>query len=301
MPRDRAVGWACAALLLLVWVSFHLASRFSTAQAMTSWDVAALRFVGAFLTVLPFALWRGLPRIAPGRALAVLVFAGFGFPLAAFAGYQLAPAAHGATVMAAGLPVGTALFGLALGLARIDGRRALSLAVVVAGSVLLAAATSGGAWEGAWKGDLLFLLAVLSWSVYTVLVQLWRLPALDAMLAVGLAAAPLYLPVWWLFLPSTIGEAAPAAVAFQAVFQGVFAAILAGLLYTKAVTLIGPGPTTMVGAVVPALSAMIAWPLLGEALPPLGLLAVLLVSAGMALGVSSGTAAARVDPPEART
>jgi drug/metabolite transporter (DMT)-like permease len=286
-------------LLLFVWVGFHLVSRLSTAQAMTSWDVAALRFAGAFLTVLPIALWRGLPRIAPGRALAVLAFAGFGFPLGAFAGYQLAPAAHGATVMAAGLPVGTALLGLAFGLARVDGRRALSLCVVVAGSVLLAAAT-GGAWEGAWKGDLLFAGAVLSWSVYTVLVQRWRLRALDAMLAIGLAAAPAYLPVWWFALPSTIGQAPPAAVAFQAVFQGAFAAILAGLLYTKALTLIGPGPTTMIGAVVPALSALAAWPLLGEALPPLGLLAVLLVSAGTVLGVA-GTSGGRVDPPGARS
>ncbi|MBD0275921.1 MAG: DMT family transporter [Acetobacteraceae bacterium] len=279
-----------------MWVGFHLVSRFSTAQAMTSWDVAALRFAGAFLTVLPIVLWRGPPRIAPGRALAVLVFAGFGFPLGAFAGYQLAPAAHGATVMAAGLPVGTALLGLALGLARMDGRRALSLCVVAAGSVLLAAAT-GEAWEGAWKGDLLFLGAVLSWSVYTVLVQRWRLPALDSMLAIGLAAAPAYLPVWWFALPSTIGQAAPAAVAFQAAFQGAFAAVLAGLLDTKAVTLIGPGPTTMIGAAVPALSALAAWPLLGEALPPLGFLAVLLVSAGMALGVVGG----RVDPSAPRT
>ena len=282
-----------------MWVGFHLVSRFSTAQAMTAWDVAALRFAGAFLTVLPIALWRGPPRIAPERALAVLAFAGFGFPLGAYAGYQLAPAAHGATVMAAGLPLGTALLGLAFGLGRVGGRRALSLGVVVAGSVLLAAAT-GGAWEGAWKGDLLFLGAVLSWSAYTVMVQRWRLPALDAMLAIGLAAAPVYLPVWWFALPSTIGQAEPGAMLFQAVFQGAFAAVLAGLLYTKAVTLIGPGPTTMVGAAVPALSAVAAWPLLGEALPPLGLLAVLLVSAGMVLGVAAPTAG-RVDPPVPRT
>ena len=123
---------------------------------------------------------------------------------------------------------------------------------MVAGGVLLAAAT-GGAWEGAWKGDLLFLAAVLSWSFYTVLVQRWRLPALDAMLAAGLAAAPVFLPVWWFFLPSTVERAGTSAVTsavlFQTVFQGAFAAIVA----------------------------------------------VLLVSAGMVLGV------ARVDPPEPRT
>ena len=65
-------------------------------------------------------------------------------------------------------------------------------------------------------------------------------------------------------------------------------------------TLIGPGPTTMIGAAVPVLSALAAWPLLGEALPPLGLLAVLLVSAGMVLGVA-GAGGGRVDPPGART
>lgn len=286
--------------LLFVWVGFHIVSRFSTAQGMTAWDVAALRFSGAFLTVLPIALWRGPPRIGFAKAIPVLAFAGFGFPLFAFAGYQLAPAAHGATVMAAGLPVGTALLGLLLGTGRIDGRRALGLCVVVAGSALLAAATGDAAQEGAWRGDLLFVLAVLSWCVYTVLVQRWRLPALDAMLAIGLAAAPLYLPVWWFALPSTLGEATPSAVLFQAVFQGAFAAVLAGLLYTKAVTLIGAGPTTMVGAAVPALSAAIAWPLLGEALPPLGVAAVLLVTAGMALGVAGG-GGGRVDPPEPRS
>ena len=193
-------------LLLFVWVGFHLVSRFSIAQAMTAWDVAALRFAGAFLTVLPIVLWRGPPRIAPERALAVLVFAGFGFPLFAFAGYRCAPAAHGATVMAAGLPVGTALLGLAFGLGRIGGRRALSLCVVVAGSVLLAAAKRrrvAGRLEG--RPALPRRRAV--WSIYTVLVQRWRLPALDSMLAIGLAAAPVYLPVWWLVLPSTIGEA----------------------------------------------------------------------------------------------
>jgi drug/metabolite transporter (DMT)-like permease len=71
----------------------------------------------------------------------------------------------------------------------------------------------------------------------------------------------------------------------QGLFHGLGASVIAMLLYTRAVAAIGPGPTTMVGAVVPALAALMAWPLLGEALPPLGLVAVLLVSAGMLLGV----------------
>jgi drug/metabolite transporter (DMT)-like permease len=194
--------------------------------------------------------------------------------------------------MAAGLPVITALLGAALGYGRIGLRRGLSLAVVAGGCLLLGVAT-GGQWEGAWRGDLLFLGAIACWSVFTVLVQRWRLTGTDSMLVVGLLSAPLYLPVWWWLLPSTIGQAAPGLLLLQAVFHGALATVLAGFLYTTAVRSIGPGPTTMTGAAVPALAALIAWPVLGEPLPLLGVLAVGLVSVGMLIAVTGGSPARR--------
>lgn len=283
--RELRIGWICAAALLVIWVAFHLMSRFTTRQSLTSWDVAALRYLGSFLCVLPMLAWLGWPRISASRIVAILVFAGLGFPLGAYAGYQLAPAAHGATVMAAGLPVATALLGLALGQSRLSGRRVASLAVVVAGSALLAYATSG-VWEGAWRGDLIFLAAVSSWAVYTVLVQRWRLSALDTTLAIGLAAAPVYLPIWWLALPSGMAEASWQAILTQFLFQGAGASVIAGMLFTRCVTALGPGTTTMLGAAVPALAALFAWPLLGEAVPPVALLAIGLVTLGMILSVT---------------
>lgn len=285
--RERRIGWLCAALLLAVWASFHLISRFVVRDTLTSWDVAALRYGGAFLCVLPIAAIRGWPRIAPRRMAAVLVFAGFGFPILAYAGYRLAPAAHGATIMAAGLPAVTALLAFALGQGRLGGRRLFGLAVIVAGSLLLAVVT-GGAWEGAWRGDLLFLGAVSSWAVYTLLVQRWALPALDTTVAIGLLAAPLYLPLWWAVLPTGMAQASWGTILGQAAFQGAGAAVIAGVLFTRSVAALGPTVTTMIGAAVPGIVALTAWPLLGEALPAMGLLAVLLVSAGMLLGVGRG-------------
>lgn len=283
--RERRIGWICAAALLAVWVAFHLMSRVTTRQSLTPWDVAALRYGGSFLCVLPLLAWHGMPRLTAARWAAVLLFAGFGFPVGAYAGYQFAPAAHGATVMAAGLPVAAALLGAALGQSRITGRRAMSLAMVVAGSVLLAQATSG-IWEGAWRGNLIFLAAVSSWAVYTVLVQRWQLSALDTTVAIGLGAAPVFLPLWWLALPSGMGEASWQAILTQLVFQGAGASVIAGLLYTRCVAALGPGTTTMLGAAVPGLAALTAWPLLDEALPALALLAIGLVTAGMLLSVS---------------
>lgn len=282
--RQRLIGWICAGLLLLVWACFHLVSRFIVRDGLTPWDVAALRYGGAFLCVLPILAIRGRPRIAPSRLPAVLLFAGFGFPILAYAGYQLAPAAQGATIMAAGLPAVTALLGVAMGQGRITARSALSLGIIILGSTVLAVATSG-AWAGAWRGDLLFLAAVASWSVYTLLVQRWTLPALDTTIAIGITAAPIYLPVWWLFLPSGLAQASWGAILGQAAFQGAGASVIAGILFTRSVAALGPTVTTMIGAAVPALVALSAWPLLGEALSPPAILAVLLVSGGMLAGI----------------
>lgn len=283
--RQKLVGWICAGLLLLVWTAFHLVSRFIVRDGLTPWDVAMLRYAGAFLCVLPLLAVRGLPRIAPRRLAAVMVFAGFGFPLGAYAGYQLAPAAHGATVMAAGLPAMTALFGAAAGLVAVTARRIAGLGIIILGSVMLAWLTSG-AWEGAWRGDLIFLAAVSSWSVYTLLVQRWALPALDTTIAIGLVAAPVFLPIWWFALPSSMASASWGAILSQAVFQGAGASVIAGILYTRSVAALGPTVTTMIGAVVPALVALTAWPLLGEALSLPAILAVLTVSAGMVVAMS---------------
>jgi len=259
-------------------------SRFIVRDGLTPWDVAMLRYAGAFVCVLPLVAWRGLPRIAPRRVPAVLVFAGFGFPLGAYAGYQLAPAAHGATVMAAGLPAVTALLAAACGMGRITLRRLAGLAIITLGSLLLAWTTSG-AWDGAWRGDLLFLAAVSSWAVYTLLVQRWALPALDTTIALGLTAAPVFLPLWFFALPSGMAQASWTVMLTQAAFHGAGASVIAGILYTRSVAALGPAATTMIGAAVPALVALTAWPLLGEGLSPVAILAVLLVSGGMLVGI----------------
>jgi drug/metabolite transporter (DMT)-like permease len=168
-------------------------------------------------------------------------------------------------------------------------RRAASLVVVACGIALLAFATFGD-HPGAWRGDLLFLVASTSWGLYTVLVRRWRVPAMTATLAIGLLAAPLYLPVWWLFLPSNIAAVPFGAVAFQFVYQGFFAVIVAGFLFTRAVVAIGAPRTTAITSLVPAMAALAAWPLLDEPLGALGLLGVALVSAGMLIAVAGGRA-----------
>jgi len=282
--RERRIGYLCAFAVLFVWVGFLLSSRLSAQQAFTPWDVAALRYLGGCLGALPLALWLGWPKLPPLRLVAIVGTAALGFPILAYHGFAFAPAAHAGVMNAGMLPFLTAALGaIFLGEAWTR-QRVLSLGVVACGVALLMLDTFG-AHPGAWRGDLLFLAGASSWAVYTVLIRRWGVSAVQATLSAALWAAPLYLPVWWLFLPSNLGAVPMGAIAWQLVYQGIFAVLVAGFLFTRAVTAIGAPRTTTITALVPAMAALAAWPLLGEPLGVAGLAGVALVSAGMVVGV----------------
>jgi drug/metabolite transporter (DMT)-like permease len=282
--RERRIGYACAIAVLFVWVGFLLSARLGAKQDFTPWDIGALRYAGAFLAALPLAAWLGPPRLPPRAVAMVVATAALGFPLFAYHGFTLAPTAHGGVMGAGMLPFLTAALGAFwLGEAWTR-RRALSLGVVALGVGLLALDTFGD-HPGAWRGDLLFLAGSVCWALYTVLIRRWGIGAVQATLTAALWAAPVYLPIWWFLLPSNLAAVPIGAVAYQFAFQGVFAVIVAGFLFTRAVTSIGGPRTTTITALVPALAALAAWPLLGEALGVAGLAGVALVSAGMVLGV----------------
>ena len=154
-----------------------------------------------------------------------------------------------------------------------------------------------GDHPGAWRGDLLLFWGSFSWAIFTLMVRVWRIPALQATLAIAMFAAPVYLPIWLAFLPSRIGAAPVGEVLLQLVYQGGLAVVLAGFLFTRALTALGPTVLTTITAVVPALTALAAWPLLDERLGPGGLVGVGLVTAAMLLGVVRTRAAGQ--PPTA--
>lgn len=283
--RDLRIGWAAALGVLAIWVGFQLVGRVAVKRDFTPWDIAALRYAGAFLVALPIAWRLGLPRIAPGRLAAAAALAGFGFPLAAYLGFAHAPAAHGAVIMSAGLPVATTILAWAL-LREAPGRWRLASLAAVAAAALLLAADGQASPPGAWIGDLFFAAASFCWAGYTLLVRRWGLPALGTTLAIALAGAPVFLPLWWVALPSGLAGVPPAEALFQMAYHGALASVIAGFLYTTAVARIGPGPTTLIGALVPGLVAVTAWPLLGEPLGLPGMAGVALAMGGMALGVA---------------
>ena len=290
--RERMTGYACAGLLVLIWAGFGLAGRWAARETggtvrLTPWDLAALRFGVAGLVAA--GCWAaGLGRgLAVSRGLVLAAVAGLGFALAAYAGFAFAPAAHAAVLMPGTLPflVGVgmwAVFG-----ERWERARVLSLALALAGAVLLGVEAYGlsGAPAGAWRGDLLFLTASTCWATYTVLARLWGVTAGQAIVHIGLWCPVLFLPVWWWALPSRLAQAPLAEVVSQGVFQGLVSVVISLVLYTRALQTIGAGRLTTVTALTPGLAGVAAVQLLGEHIGVLAVSGLALVCLGVAVGV----------------
>ncbi len=152
------------------------------------------------------------------------------------------------------------------------------------GLILILARWNGaGPWVPRFNtGDVLMLMAVISWALYSVLLKRWpmRLHALTiftVMIAIGLVAL---LPFYWIEYRTVGGidfSAGQVAVFF---YVGVFASAAAHVFWYHGVKALGPFTTSMFTYLIPVLTAVLAHVVLGEALTIYHLIGGMLVFAG---------------------
>jgi len=278
-------GLIAAFFAICIWTGFILVSRYGGKGVLTGWDVTALRFGVGSLIALFF-----LPRVTLPQYKVILlfsVFGGVGYAVTVYAGFRMAPAAHAAVLLPGSLPFATAVIAwLWLG-QKPSPAQQIALMLVFIGISLTAADTfSHGAHLTGMQlfGDLLFLCGSSTWAVFTLLLRRYPMPPLTAAVSVTLGSAILYLPVWWLFLPSTLGQAPPAEIAIQAIYQGVLVVFVAMMLYTFAVRCLGGQTVVLLMAIVPGLAGVAAVPVLGEPLSLFTLAGLGAVTLGAILG-----------------
>ena len=290
--NPQRTGWIAVVATICVWTGFILVSRAGGKGVLTGFDVTALRFGVGGAIALCF-----LPRVSlpPWRVIALFsIFGGIGYATAVYAAFRLAPAAHAAVLMPGALPFATAVIAW-LWLRQVPPvRQRIALACVLAGILLTAADTlsHGPSLTGMQLvGDALFLTGSSSWAVFTLLLRRHPMPPLAATVSVTLGSAMVYLPLWWLFLPSTLDQAPLGEIAMQAAYQGILVVFIAMLTYTLAVRNLGAQTVALLMAVVPGLSALAAVPVLGEPLSLLAMAGLAAVTVGAVLGARQGAAA----------
>src|SRR5215468_122434 len=235
---ERFAGLGFALFSAALFSSFTLISRLGLTHSLRLPDLAALRFGIGGTLLLPVLLRHGLRGVSPRAAAALALLGGFGFAPLAYAGFALAPAAHGAVLLHGTLPLFTALLVrlAAPGSAR---PRTAGLLLIAAGIALMARDSLAGASSRQLLGDGLLLLASLCWSGYGVLSRRLALPpAHGAAIVAGLSMAA-FLPGYAIFADKALLAADLREVALQAVVQGVLIGAVSIFVYTRAVAALG--------------------------------------------------------------
>jgi len=284
-PNSTRAGLIATFFAICIWAGFILVSRYGGKGVLTGWDVTALRFGVGALIALVF-----LPRVTLPPYKVILLFSlfgGVGYAVTVYAAFRMAPAAHAAVLLPGALPFTTAVIAWLWLRQKPSQPQRIALLLDFIGITLTAADTlsHGEHLTGMQMfGDLLFLCGSSIWAVFTLLLRRYPMPPLTAAVITTLGSAVLYLPVWWLFLPSTMGQAPHAEIAIQAIYQGVLVVFVAMMLYSFAVRVLGAQTVALMMAIVPGLAAVSAVPVLGEPLSLLTLAGLGAVTMGAVLG-----------------
>lgn len=281
LRNETAIGLAAGLFVLLVFAGNLVVSRVGATNTLTIYDVAALRFGIGILCAAPFLVRVRPVNLTWRRAIVLAVLSGALFVLLLVGGFVFAPVAHGGIVVNGGMPVFAALFswfifGEGLGRWRVAG-----VALIVAGVAATGWDALAYGVPGQWRGHLLFLGAAACNSGFLTAVRGWRIGALESLIAVLGLNALIYLPVWWLFLPSTLTTAPWQEIALQGVYQGLIAAFIAGTMIAYAARTLGSTRQAAIMSGAPALALLLAIPLLGEIPSWISVAGVVIVTAGI--------------------
>jgi drug/metabolite transporter (DMT)-like permease len=295
LARGLLVGLVAAGIGAL----YTVFARWGISRGMDSSDMTFLRFGVAGVVTLPvlaLALWRDARALfSRWRSwLAVAFLAGPLFGLLMFTALQWAPAAHAAVFPFTAMSVmGTLMSAVFLG-DRLTLRKAVGIAVVVAGLVVLSGLEIRSLTGRALWGDALFIAAGTLWAGFGIVMRKQRLDPLLATAVISFAALMTYVPIYL----ASVGiqrllAVAPAVLWTEAIVQGLIAG--AGTLYTysKMVALLGPARAAVFPALAPGIAAFLAWPVLGHVPTGIEAAGLLIAVTGLLITVTAGSARPR--------
>lgn len=273
-------------LVALIWGAQPVVSRYGYQLGLTAEDATLVRYLASGLLMLPYAFRRGLGNacgIGWPRALCLFMLSGPLFSLILIGGVSYAPASHGALIH----PGLTPLFGALISrfvLKRPERFSLAGMALLLSGIALIGFDGLHGqaapGTDGAWRGDLLFVLSAFMWAWYMVLNKHWNTRPLDVVALVQVLSLSYVAP--YLMLHGMQAFAHPAsALALQAFFHGVLVSVLSVAIFNGVVARLGV-KALMLGALSPLFGLTISALVLGEALRPALLAGAAAIVAGLA-------------------
>jgi drug/metabolite transporter (DMT)-like permease len=195
-----------------------------------------------------------------------------------YAGFLFVPLGHGSVIQPSCATLGGLFFAAVLLKERISFSRLFGAIVIVGGLGVIGAESIGHIGPSGVQGDLIFVLTGFMFAGFGALLRYWRVSAFSAATVISVLSLSLF-PVYAAF--GGLGRVAAigfAENALQALGQGILAGPGAMYLFVFSIQRLGVARAAVFPAIVPALTLLVGWLLLGEsptALQATGLVTVL--------------------------
>ena len=270
--RAALLGVGCGLGAALFWALGFVATRHGLKVGFTPADLMMHRFLWSGIAFLPLVLRAGfgdLYGIGWGRGLALMVLGGPVMSIISYTGFLFVPLGHGSVIQPSCATLGGIFLAAVLLRERISFSRFCGAVVIVAGLVVIGGDSIGHIGLSGVQGDLIFVLTGFMFAGFATLVRYWRISAFSAAAVISvlsLSLFPLYVASGGLGRVAAIGLGENA---LQAVGQGVLAGPGALYLFAFSIQRLGVARAAIVPAIVPALTVLVGWMLLGE--PPTSL------------------------------
>ena len=279
---EYARGAIFGLLAVSIWAGNIVVAGLGLRSSLTAWDISAIRFGVAGLLLVPYLLRHGLALDRLGwLGVSALVLGGAPTVLFANLGLLFAPAAHAGALFPGVMPLMVAILAAIILKEPFTTPKKMGFALIVCGVIGIVWSTGGTIGTRQNIGHALFLGSALAWACYTVAMRSARLDGLHAAAISAVGSLLLYLPPYAIVAGTSVFEASPAAIALQALVQGLLTAVISYVLYGTAVRILGASSGAAFAALCPAMTALMAIPVLGEWPSRLDWAAILVISIGV--------------------
>lgn len=265
-----------------IWAGNIVVAGLGLRSSLTPWDISAIRFGVAGLLLVPYLLREGLAFDRLGWiGLGALVLGGAPTVLLANCGLLFAPAAHAGALFPGVMPLMVAVLAAVILKEAFTFQKRVGFALIVTGVLGIVWGAGGTIGTRQSIGHVLFLGSALAWACYTVALRRARLDGLHAAAISAVGSLLLFLPPYAFMAGASLFEAPLSAIALQALVQGLLTAVVSYLLYGRAVGILGASSGAAFAALCPAMTALMAIPILGEWPSAMDWMAIVVISIGV--------------------
>jgi drug/metabolite transporter (DMT)-like permease len=265
-----------------IWAGNIVVAGLGLRSNLTPWDISAIRFGVAGLALVPYLIRRGLALDRLGWiGLVALVLGGAPTVLLANAGLLFAPASHAGALFPGVMPLMVAVLAATILKEAFTLQKKAGFALIATGVVGIVWGSGGTIGTAQNIGHLLFLGSALAFACYTVAMRRARLDGLHAAAISAVGSMLIYMPPYAIMAGAGIFDASPSAIALQALVQGLLTAVVSYIVYGLAVSILGASSGAAFAASCPAMTALMAIPILGEWPSAVDWAAITLISVGV--------------------